>query len=273
MFISTYDTLVCDRRLIRNGTLRARMLYWLEKKAVRAAQLVILDTVAHARRVESLFDLRPETCFAVPVGVDADRFQPCPVEERHTPLRVLFYGQFIPLHGIDTIIQAARLMRDEAVEWTLVGKGQEAPRIRHMLREFQLPKVKWIEWVSFEELREWISRADLCLGIFGDSEKAASVIPNKVYQIVSTGRPLITRDSAAVRELLSHSPPCVYLIPANDPGSLADAVRQYERAGGVRVGQGCHAELASQIQPSSVGRRFIDVLNQELKGRLTVAGR
>src|SRR6185437_8339843 len=51
-------------------------------------------------------------------------------------LQVLFYGQFIPLHGIGTIIEAARLLRDAPIQWTLVGRGQEAPRIRAMLAEY-----------------------------------------------------------------------------------------------------------------------------------------
>ena len=77
-------------------------------------------------------------------------------------------------------------------------------------------KLRWVDWVDYADLVSWISRADLCLGIFGTSEKAASVIPNKVYQVVAAGRPVVTRDSPAIRELLEHAPPCVYLIPPGD---------------------------------------------------------
>src|SRR3546814_10781357 len=129
-------------------------------------------------------------------------------------MHVLFYGQFIPLHGVDTVIRAARLLRNEPVEWQIIGQGQVAPCIRAMLAEEPLPKLHWLEWVEYRQLKQFIAEAELCLGIFGPSEKAASVIPNKVFQLVAAGRPVITRDSAAIRELLPDSPPYTYLVPA-----------------------------------------------------------
>jgi glycosyltransferase involved in cell wall biosynthesis len=49
------------------------------------------------------------------------------------------------------------------------------------------------------------------------------VIPNKVFQILAAGRPLITADTPAIRELLD-SNDAVCLIPAGDAIALKDAV-------------------------------------------------
>src|SRR3546814_8336865 len=76
-----------------------------------------------------------------------------------------------------------------------------------MLAEEPLPKLHWLEWVEYRQLKQFIAEAELCLGIFGTSEKVASVIPNKVFQLVAAGRPVITRDSAAIRDLLPDYPP------------------------------------------------------------------
>ncbi len=112
LFISSYDTLVLDRRLLREGSFGARLVRWLEHLAVRAADLVILDTEAHARRIEQLLDLPAGSCGVVLVGAEVERFQ-ARASARHRSdgsLRVLFYGQYIPLHGVETIIASARLM-------------------------------------------------------------------------------------------------------------------------------------------------------------------
>ncbi len=58
-----------------------------------------------------------------------------------------------------------------------------------------------IPWVDYDTLHQHIADADVCLGIFGTSAKAANAIPNKAYQILAVGRPLVTRDSPAIREL------------------------------------------------------------------------
>jgi glycosyltransferase involved in cell wall biosynthesis len=260
MFMSLYDTAVLDRGMIGNGTFLARILRGLEVFAVRRAGLVFLDTEAHARRIEGLYGLPPNRCPAVWVGAEVERFRldaaprerPC-----GAPVRVLFYGQFIPLHGVGTIVEAARLTRGDPVSWTLVGRGQEAAAVRRMLGETPLPALRWVDWVEYDRLRQWIAEADVCLGIFGTSDKAASVIPNKVFQILAAGRPLITRDSPAIREILDHAPPCTYLVRPGDAEDLAAAVRTHARLDTGALPGRCHAALADRIGPDAIGRQFV----------------
>jgi len=267
VFISLYDTMIEDRKLLRSGSVPARLLRRLERMALHRVDIVFMDTQAHARRIEMLFDLPPGSSGAIWVGTEAERFKsvgtPSP-RAADAPMKVLFYGQFIPLHGISTIIEAARELRDEPVEWTLIGRGQEAPATRGLLQADPLPKVQWIEWVDYDQLRSWIAQADLCLGIFGTSEKAASVIPNKVFQMVAAGRPLITRDSPAIRELLQPSPGHVYLVPGGDPEALADAVRQHLEAGRWRSGIACHRESLDLIGYQAIGTQFLDFMQPSL---------
>jgi glycosyltransferase involved in cell wall biosynthesis len=265
VFLSLYDTICEDRRLLEPSSIAARMLRWLERAALRRGHLLFMDTVAHARRLERLFNLPEGSCDAVWVGVETQFFRPrAPTEiMRGRSTRVLFYGQFIPLHGIDTIVAAASLLRDQPIEWHLVGTGQEAGRIRKLLAEDPLPKVRWTEWLDYAQLNLHLADADLCLGIFGTSEKAASVIPNKVFQIVAAGRPLITRDSPAIRELLTPSPPCAYLVPPGDARALADAVLAYSRASPDKIAGGvCNEHLVSRIDATAIGRQFLDAVER-----------
>ncbi|OOG54175.1 hypothetical protein B0E47_13515 [Rhodanobacter sp. B05] len=269
MFMSLYDTVVEDRHLLRRGSIAARLLHALEGFALRRADLVFLDTQTHARRIEQLFGLAAGSASAVWVGVEMEHFRADPAVHTDTdaapdpsPLRVLFYGQFIPLHGIETIVQAARLTRDEPIEWQLIGKGQEAARIKAMLVEQPLPKVRWDAWVDYPQLHQRIAAADICLGIFGASAKAASVIPNKVFQIVAMGRPLITRDSPAIREMLDDTPPCVSLVPPAEAEALADAVRAFARHG--RPLAPCHGSLQGKLGARAIGQQCLALLEHHL---------
>jgi len=268
MFMSLYDTVVRDRRLVGPRSLAARLLHAAEGLALRGAELVLLDTEAHARSVESLYGLPPKRCGAVWVGAEVEHFRvpepasPAP-RPPGAPLRVLFYGQFIPLHGVDTIVEAAHLMAEDPVEWTLVGRGQESASIRRRLAETPLPKLRWIEWVDYADLKDRIAEADLCLGIFGTSDKAASVIPNKVFQILAVGRPLVTRDSPAIRELLEPVPGCVYLVRPGDAHALVDALRGHARDA-ITGRSPCHAALIDKIGREAIARQFTELISRRL---------
>lgn len=263
VFLSVYDTVCEDRRLLRADGLAGRCLRWLEGAALRRVDLAFMDTQAHARRVETLFDLKEGQCDSVWVGVESRHFSRVPTSGRVTSrsTRVLFYGQFIPLHGVETIIHAARVLRNEDVDWQLVGRGQQSENIRRMLTEDPLPRLHWTDWMEYSRLQQLIADADLCLGIFGTSAKAASVIPNKVFQIVSTGRPLVTRDSPAIRELISPSPSCVYLVQAGNAEALAEAVLAHHRILRDQMTVGpCHAAITDKIDSRAIGRQFVDML-------------
>lgn len=276
-FLSAYDTIVLDRRLVHPRHPVARLIYGIEWLAARLANAVFMDTAAHARRMEALFGLSAGSIGHVWVGVEREHFDPgddkptATASRDGTALKVLFYGQFIPLHGIPTIVAAASLLRDEPVDWLLIGRGQETSRIRSLLQRSGLPKLQWIEWVPYDELRQALANADVVLGIFGTSDKAASVIPNKVFQILAARRPLITRDSAAIRELVSHGPPAVQLVPAGDAAALAAAVMVLANRRTAPHADIGGPSLTDRFDAAAVGTQLLGILQSLIKRETSVA--
>lgn len=268
-FLSLYGTVVEDRKMIAAGRPLARLLHNLEKFACRAADVVILDTHAHADYFRNRYRLRPEKVISVWVGVETDIFDRRAVAAppaRKDDFSVLFYGQFIPLHGVEHIVDAARRTRDPSIKWTLIGQGQERAKIDALLSKLKLPSVRLIDWTDYTALPDMIARADLCLGIFGDSDKAARVIPNKVFQILAMGRPLATADTPAIREIVSKETPGVWLVPPGSGAALAESVAAAKR----RRDEGGHELLypgiEQQISPQAIARMFNDKLERALGG-------
>ena len=256
-FLSLYNTVVEDRRLVGSGHPLSWLLYATEWLACRAADRVVLDTRAHADYFVETFGLAVDRTGVVWVGAEPEAFpstsgeKVCVCSEKI----VLFYGQFIPLHGIDTIIRAAEETKDEPIRWIIIGRGQEADRIREMLSNSPLPRVEWLPWVTYSDLNQWIRRADLCLGIFGNTDKAARVIPNKVFQILMSGKPLITRDSPAIRELVGDGIEGISLLPPADAVALAAAVRESKV-----TEAGMYDAVREQISPIAIGRQMSEVI-------------
>lgn len=271
-FLSLYNTIVEDRKLISARNPLAYLLYGWEWLACRAATLVILDTMEHGRYFLQRFRLQPHRIADVKVGVETDTFHAPsrkdePADYDKDALSILFYGQFIPLHGIETIIRAAALLEEQPFRWWLVGRGAEEEKIRRLLAAHPLPRLSWVPWVPYAELPDWISRADICLGIFGATRKAGLVIPNKVFQALALGKPLITRDSLAIRELLDPGMPGVRLVAPADPVELADAVMQLREELDRLSSVPLHDEVLARIAPAAIGERFFELACQVTEPR------
>ncbi len=212
--VSLGDTLVADRGRFRARGLAARALTAIDRHAFRAADLVVADTAVHAGYLASLTGARRiEVCF---VGAEERVFQPGWAAGE--PFTALFVGKLIPLHGLETILSAARLVPD--LHLRIVGSGQ-----LESLLDGAPPNVGHVPWIDYERLPAELHRASCALGIFGTTAKAARVIPNKAFQAIACGTPLVTADTPAARELLVDGESAL-LVPPGDPPALAEALRR-----------------------------------------------
>lgn len=258
MFISLFDTVVRDRKLLRANGLPGRMLWAVEWLACRAANLILMDTAPHARYVARQFSLPDGRVDWVPVGVEPDHFpRLLPRRKGGAPVRILFYGQMIPLHGVATILQAAGSQRGQAYHWHLIGKGQDEQLVRKYLQQSKSDHVIWEDWVPYDTLQQRIAECDLCLGIFGTSEKAASVVPNKVYQAIAAGRSIVTRKSDAIEELVHDASTGIWQVEPDDPDGLLDAIESLAAEGFPQP----DSRLLDQIRPPHIGNRLQQLLS------------
>ena len=111
------------------------------------------------------------------------------------------------------------------------------------------------------------SAADVCLGVFGTSDKAARVVPNKVYDALAAGRPLVTADSPAARELLGDGRDAL-LVPAGDGGALAAALRRLGDVGErARLGAAALALYRRRCTPEAVAAALLAALEARCERR------
>jgi glycosyltransferase involved in cell wall biosynthesis len=259
VFISLYNTIVEDRRLLKRESIVSRLLFIAERSAFNIADTVVLDTQSHAAYLADKYQINLNKVKSVFVGVEDNVFTGGAVKEKHSPVRILFYGQFIPLQGIETIIGAARKASKTDYIWTIVGKGQESDKIEKILEENPILNLKWIPWVKYRELSHYVEEADICLGIFGDTIKAKLVIPNKVFQIVSAGKPLVTLDSPAIRELFSSEEPGIRFAKGTSPEELLAAIEELVREYNSLPGN-LFVEQSKRITSAAIGEKYRELL-------------
>ena len=202
--LSLYDSNVEDRQLYSRLSLRALRDWLLDFTNVHLADLVYVDTRLHAAYFARRFFARERSLLVVPVGTDDALFRPGTSVRRACDRGIVhFHGTYIPLHGIPHILEAARLLRHAPLTFRLLGDGQEYARARSKASEQALSNVEFVGRVPPSELPRFIADSDICLGIFGDSAKARRVIPNKVYECLAMGKPVVTARTPAVLERFS----------------------------------------------------------------------
>ncbi len=261
-FVSNYDTLCFDRQRIAPDSLAGRLAFALDQWSVRRATHILLDTALHIEYFVETFGISADKFTPIPVGSREDVFFPRPLPAPVKSITVLYYCTFLPLHGVEIVIEAARRLQDESIHIRLIGDGptrsmceKQADALSNLSFEPPVPP---------EQLGAIIEQADITLGgHFGNTEKAQRVVPGKIYQLLASGRPIIATDTAANRASLQHGK-TAWLIPNSDPHALAVAIRQLANDPALRqqLGQAAAALYIEQFSEASITARLQTVVTQ-----------
>ena len=267
-FISLYDTIVEDRGLRSRRSLIGRATHAADTVACRLADLVLCDTPAHADYFAAATGVDRDRFRILWLGAQEDVFQPQP-DIVPTPNLVVFHGTFVPLQGLPAIVRAAKLLEPEGVRFRIVGDGQERGVVEALVRELDAGNVELPGRVPLREMPREIAAASLCLGIFGTSAKAGRVVPNKVFECLAVGRPIVTADTPAVRDALAGA---VAVVPADDSNALAAEIRTLlaDPARLTSLGAAGHERYRRDYSEEALGSLLASYV-EELAGRRATA--
>ena len=257
--ISSWDKVVQERAKYPAEHFRAKRLLKWERSLFSRADIVIADTALHANFYVDKLAAPADRTRVIPVGAEELLFTPQPLRPLTANPEVLFFGSFIELQGPQHIIEAAR--QAPGVRWTLLGDGPLRGRCETLAGK--VSNVHFENWLPYEQLAERIGQADVLLGVFGDSAKAGRVIPNKVYQALACGRPVVTRVSKAYPPELQNdqNSGLVLVAPAN-PEALAEAVSSLISHGPTLsdLADQAHKTYQQFFSESRIEKELLDVL-------------
>jgi glycosyltransferase involved in cell wall biosynthesis len=253
-----------DRR-IAGGGLKQRLLELVDAGALRAADIVVVDTEEHLEIVPEKYRSK---AVVVPVGAPAPwhaaaRELSATVTSATGPLKVVFYGLYTPLQGAPVIGEALGRLAGAPVEVTMIGRGQDQAETKRAAASNQ--SVRWLDWVPAAELPALVAAHDVCLGIFGTGDKALRVVPNKVFQGAAAGCAVVTSDTAPQRRLLGDA---AVLVPPGDPAALADALLRLadDREALLKLRHAARQLAAERFTPEQVVGPLTDRLNRPHAG-------
>jgi hypothetical protein len=255
VFISLYDTVVLDRELHRARSPVALLTRALDTLACWSVTCVVVDTPQHGDFLARLTRRARRRFCVLWVGADESLYVSAPDPGDDAP--ILWYLTYIPLHGGDTVAHAAALLADDGRRLRFVGDGQERPAAEALLRELGVQNVEFVDPVPERELAGEIARASICLGVFGTSDKASRVVPNKVFQCAAAGRAVVTAATPAVETAFGDT---VVTVPAGDASALAAAIRGLHGAARIAAAERAHAAFVNRFSDAALARDLDGIL-------------
>jgi glycosyltransferase involved in cell wall biosynthesis len=216
--------------VLRNPLL-IRLSRWLEGFLYRHADRMIVNSpgfVAHvtergARRVE-----------LIPNGADPEMFDPADTGEAFRTRHGLA-DQFVVLyagaHGISNdlgvVLQAAKILQDvtvtSQVTVTFLGDGKEKSNLQKQASEMGLTNVLFLPPIPKKDMASALAGADACLAILKPIEEYKTTYPNKVFDYMAAGRPVVLAIDGVIREVVEKAG-CGIFVEPGDPDALADGI-------------------------------------------------
>jgi hypothetical protein len=230
--LSLEDELVEVRRRFRPRSTAATVLRVVDSRALRLPDLVVCGTRAEAAYLEQLGARRTAAIF---LGADEEVF--C---ETWSPV-VPFSALYVADASRDVVDAAALLVPELPVR--IVEPGE----------------------IPTDDRGLAFAHAGIVLGSFGESR----AIPPSVFEALATGAPVITADTPAARELLSHGASAL-LVPPGDADALALALRRLTadaelRAALAAQGRRVYAERASRHVLGALWRDALELDGNALR--------
>lgn len=219
LFVSLYRT--AEMRDVNSIIVRAVAI--LERLVLRLPDDHLVGTNQLIELYTEMYGISEDRFLRLPPGADGDWFYPREDITKRDTFTILYWGNFLPHHGVETILAAAAELRDEPYEFVFLGSGPEQEQCQKIAEDFALQNVRFEGFVSREVQQEWIASAHLCLGVFADDPRSLASITNKVSEAIASRKAVVTEQSPAIDEWFNHAE-SVYTVPPEDPVALASAI-------------------------------------------------
>lgn len=262
-FMSVYDSMILDRKIYKKFSLKSLKYFFLDWLSCWLADIILLDSDEYTKYFVKTFKIKKSKFRRVFVGSDNSVFYPRQQKENNNFL-VHFHGSSnLPLHGVDYIIRAAKILGKEAIKFEIFGRLNTYEEAINLSRELGLKNIAFIDFIPYEKLAEAMARADVCLGKFGVSEKAARCSSFKVIEAAAMAKPLITGDTPAMREILANKKNCLF-CKMMDAEDLASKILELKNNPPLReeLAKNIYQTYLNYFTPKAIGAELLKIIKE-----------
>jgi glycosyltransferase involved in cell wall biosynthesis len=243
------------------------MSLWLERFLYKRADQVIVNSPGYVEHVSSRGAQRVEL---IPNGADPGMFNPLDMGSQFRAsnhLQNRFVVLYAGAHGIsndlEVVLESARLLaRRLDIHFVLLGDGKEKANLQARARELGVRNVTFLPPVAKSAMGAALAGADACLAILKPLEAYKTTYPNKVFDYMAAGRPVILAIDGVIRQVVEAANCGVFCEPGNAQ-ALAEAVLELaaDRDAALRKGLAGRAYLEQHFSRQVLAEKLEMVFN------------
>ena len=243
-----------------------RLSEGLERFLYRHADQVVVNSPGYLQHVKDRGAARVEL---VPNGTDPSMFNPTP---DGTAFRQAHHleGKFIALyagaHGLSNDLQvvleaARRVQTRKDIVIVLLGDGKDKPGLQALAARDHQENVLFLPPISKLEMPSALAGADACIAILKPLELYRTTYPNKVFDYMASGKPVILAIDGVIRQVIEASSGGI-AVPPGDPAALADAILHLadHPEEGHLMGQRARVYVEAHFDRVNLASKFLELM-------------
>ena len=188
-------------------------------------------------------------------------FEGLDYEGNRNRIRLLFAGNVGLMQSVDTILDAAELLKNEPVHFDIVGVGSDLERVKKLAFEKNLKNVTFHGRFPLEKMPEFYSKADAMLVTAKADSILDYTLPGKVQSYMAAGRPVIAAATGATREIIEESG-CGLCSDPEDGKAFAENITRFMN---LEDKKKLAVNARKYYEENFTRERFMDRLESELQ--------
>lgn len=265
-FLIVYIGFTYEQRILKKSSLLGKTIKFAESLVYKMCDLVFADTPYQKEFLMKDFGIAEKKLRVLPIGADNKGYAYSLYKNESKKINVVYYGLYSPIHGVEHIIEAANILRDDKdVHFSFIGQGNTFDKNYKRTQDLKLPNVTFYHDIPESEHLPIMQTADIFLGFLQKHPTVDRVIPNKVYQGLSLGRAVLTSDAPVTRSVFKHKEN-MYLVKSADPKALAKAILELKNDPLLRtkIAKNGYELYKEKFNPKAVGKQLVKYIKEIL---------
>ncbi len=265
------DRSVTMKVLARNHPV-VKVFQWSQQRWLNAAAKVVVLGEYMGEHISQAYKIAPQNIEAIPIGSNPEDIVPGPKSSRFraqhglSGFLAVYAGNFGRYHNFDTILDAARELRDlqPEINFAFVGDGAQKAHIARRVQQEALSNVRLFDFVAKDAYADLLASADVSLVTLEPGMEGLCV-PSKFYSILASGRPVVATVSpkSEVARVIDEAQAGIHMEQAATEHLVSALIALAENpARTEQMGRNARCVLEEKYSLSHVARRYHAVLHE-----------